>query len=72
MTECFILTRKIKLPALRHIKSRAVSDYTFSDHAEGWDDAVLEMAQWLDLCGIPYEEPAACTRETLIAAGINP
>jgi hypothetical protein len=63
--------RKVTLPLLRHIKSRAVSDYTFSEHAEGWDDAVHEMAQWLDLVGIPYDEPQACTVETLRAAGLE-
>jgi hypothetical protein len=63
--------RRVTLPPLRHIKSRAVSDYTFSEHAEGWDDAVHEMAQWLDLVGIPYDELQSCTVETLRAAGVE-
>jgi len=42
------------LPRRRHIKSRAVSDYTFSEHAEGWDDCLEEVMQLLDLYGIPF------------------
>ena len=59
------------LPRRRHIKSRAVSDYTFSEHAEGWDDCLEEVMQLLDLYGIPFDDPKDCTTETLHDAGIT-
>ena len=60
----------LRLPARRHIKDRKVSDYTYSEHAEGWDDCLEEVAQLLDLHGIPFEMPGRCTRESLRIAGI--
>jgi hypothetical protein len=63
--------RKVTLPLLRHIKSRAVSDYTFSEHVEGWDDCVWEMVAWLKHAGIPYDDPQPCTAESIRAAGVE-
>jgi hypothetical protein len=58
------------LPRRRHIKDRAVSDYTYSEHAEGWDDCLEEVMQLLDLYGIPFDEPRRCTKESLKDGGI--
>lgn len=48
---------------LRHLKSRAVSDYTFSEHAEGWDDAMHAVADQLAKVGIAVEWRDATAKE---------
>jgi len=62
----------IPLPPRRYIKDRSISDYTYSEHADGFDDCLEEVMQRLDLYGIKFEEPRDCTKESLIAAGIDP
>ena len=61
----------IELPPSRYIKDRGVSGYTYSEHADGYDDCLEEITQLLDLHGIPYQESGCCTKETLKAAGID-
>lgn len=61
----------IRLPPRRYIKDRGVSDYTYSAHADGFDDCLEEIICILDLYGIPFQEPERCTKETLKAAGID-
>ena len=61
----------IRLPPRRYIKDRGVSDYTYSAHADGFDDCLEEIMTLLDVAGIDYQEPEDCTKETLKAAGID-
>ena len=51
----------VKLPPWHHIKSRMVSDYTFSEHAEGWDDCLAAVMARLTLAGIQFDEPLPIT-----------
>ena len=61
----------IRLPPYRYIKDRSVSDYTYSAHADGYDDCLEDIAQLLDLHGIPFEMPGRCTKEDLRAWGVD-
>ena len=60
----------IKLPPYRYIKDRSVSDYTYSEHADGYDDCLTDIMVLLDDAGIEYEGPAHCTKEYLANRGL--
>ncbi len=46
------------LPADRYLKSRAVGDWTYSSHSEGYSAALSDVADRLKAAGIPFtQEP---------------
>lgn len=47
----------LKLPPWRHVKSRQIGDYTFSEHADGFDDCLSLIIDILDAAEVPYVEP---------------
>ena len=47
----------------RYLKDRSVSDYTFSQHADGWDDAMHDVEQQLKAAGVPYTVRDATAEE---------
>lgn len=59
----------IRLPPYRYIKDRSVSDYTYSAHADGYDDCLTEIMDLLDRDGISYDKPDRVTKEELADLG---
>jgi hypothetical protein len=59
----------IRLPPYRYIKDRSVSDYTYSAHADGYDDCLTEIMDLLDRAGIAYDKPELITRDELAELG---
>lgn len=47
----------------RYLKNRSISDYTYSEHAEGWDDAMHDVAMQLQTLNIPYTTRDATAEE---------
>ncbi len=60
----------IRLPPYRYIKDRSVSDYTYSAHADGYDDCLTDVMALLDAAGYVYEEPVNCTKDDLRKRGL--
>ncbi len=60
----------IRLPPYRYIKDRSVSDYTYSAHADGYDDCLSDIMELLDRSGISYDKPDCITKDELMALGL--
>ena len=59
----------IHLPPYRYIKDRSVSDYTYSDHAQGYDDALDDVRLVLLQARIQHEPIRDCTKDDLRESG---
>lgn len=70
MTARYTVTSTPRLPPYRYIKDRAVSDYTYSAHADGYDDCLTEIMDLLDRAGISYDKPECITMEELAELGL--
>lgn len=60
----------IKLPPYRYIKDRSVSDYTYSEHADGYDDCLTDIMGILEQAGIPFARPDYITKDQLEDRGL--
>lgn len=47
----------VVLPPRKYLKDRAISDDTFSEYAQGWDDALYAVMDILKKMGIPFVQP---------------
>lgn len=61
----------IRLPPYRYIKDRSVSDYTYSSHADGYDDCLTDVICALDAAGYVFEEPHKITKDELQKLGLT-
>jgi hypothetical protein len=59
-----------RLPPYRYIKDRSVSDYTYSAHADGYDDCLHDIMALLDAAGISYDKPDCITTDELRGLGL--
>lgn len=50
-------TTPVILPPWHFLKSRKVSDYTYSQHAEGWDDCLVHVISSLKEAQVQFVNP---------------